>query len=217
MSVSTDESKAINFDETPKVIISASGMCEAGRIRHHLKHNLWRKESLILFVGYQSNGTLGRILLDGAKEVRLFGETVRVEAELYLMPGMSGHADKAELIEWIGGFKKKPGLVFINHGEDEVMARFSELLQSTCALKTVAPYSGTCYDLITGQPVLLTEGIPAEKKADRRDERAAGAFARLVAACERLLRVAKSKEGAPNKTLGKFTGQVDQLTDRWSR
>ncbi|MDR1131662.1 MAG: MBL fold metallo-hydrolase [Oscillospiraceae bacterium] len=217
MSVSTDESKAINFDETPKVIISASGMCEAGRIRHHLKHNLWRKESLILFAGYQSNGTLGRILLDGAKEVRLFGETIRVEAELYLMPGMSGHADKAELIEWIGGFKKKPGLVFINHGEDEVMARFSELIRSAYALKTAAPYSGTCYDLITGQPVLLTEGIPVGKKADRRDERAAGAFARLIAACEKLLRVARSKEGAPNKTLGKFAGQVDQLADRWSR
>jgi len=225
MSVSSDESKAINFDETPKVIISASGMCEAGRIRHHLKHNLWRRESLILFVGYQANGTLGRILLDGAKQVKLFGETIQVEAELYLMPGISGHADKAGLLEWINGFKKKPSLVFVNHGEDEVAESFAKLLHDEYSLNTAVPYSGTSYDLLTGQVVNQTEGIPVEKKEDRgseykagsRDERSSKVFTRLVAACEKLMRVAKSCQGMANKELGRFADQVDQLAEKWSR
>lgn len=225
MSVSSDESKAINFDETPKVIISASGMCEAGRIRHHLKHNLWRRESLILFVGYQANGTLGRILLDGAKQVKLFGETIQVEAELYLMPGISGHADKAGLIEWINGFKKKPALVFVNHGEDEVAEGFAKLLHDEYSLNTAVPYSGTSYDLLTGQIVTQTEGIPVEKKEERggeykagpRDERLSKVFTRLISACEKLMRVAKSCQGVANKELGRFADQVDQLADKWSR
>ena len=94
LSVSSDESKMINFDETPKIILSASGMCEAGRIRHHLKHNLWKSESTILFVGYQSEGTLGRKLLDGEETVKLFGEEITVRAQIAKMDGISGHADK---------------------------------------------------------------------------------------------------------------------------
>jgi len=219
MSVSTDESRAINFDPTPKVIISASGMCEAGRIRHHLKHNLWRPESLILFAGYQAKGTLGRLLLDGAKEVKLFGESITVESEIFLMPGMSGHADKAGLLEWIGGFTKKPSLIFVNHGEDGVAEGFARLLRDDYGLNAVTPYSGTSYDLLTGQVALQTEGIPIEKDkpAGRRDERAFKVFNRLLAACEKLLRVAKSSEGLANKELARFADQVDQLADKWSR
>ena len=106
-SVTTNDSRAINEDEKPKVIISASGMCEAGRIRHHLKHNLWRKECTILFVGYQAVGTLGRSLLEGAKEVKLFGEEIDVQAEICRLPGISGHADNQGLIRWISSFEKK--------------------------------------------------------------------------------------------------------------
>ena len=104
VAVSSDESKAINFDRTPKVIISASGMCEAGRIRHHLKHNLWRSESTIVFVGYQVPGTLGNTLLNGAKEVKLFGEEVTVNARIENLPGISGHADRTGLIKWAKAF-----------------------------------------------------------------------------------------------------------------
>ena len=217
MSVSSDESKAINFDETPKVIISASGMCEAGRIRHHLKHNLWRKESLILFVGYQANGTLGRILLDGAKAVKLFGETIQVEAELFLMPGISGHADKNGLLEWINGFKKKPSLVFVNHSEDQVAEGFAKLLHDEYSLNAAVPYSGTSYDLMTGKVVTQTVGVPVEKKEGQHDERVAKMYARLVSACEKLMRVAKSCQGMANKELGRFADQVEQLADKWSR
>lgn len=101
VAVSSDESKMINFDKKPKVIISASGMCEAGRIRHHLKHNLWRSDSTVLFVGYQVPGTLGYALLNGAKKVKLFGEEIEVRASIVNLPGISGHADKNQLTEWL--------------------------------------------------------------------------------------------------------------------
>ncbi len=217
ISASAEESKAINFDPMPKVILSASGMCEAGRIRHHLKHNLWRPESLILFAGYQAKGTLGRLLLDGVKDVKLFGETIHVSAELFLMPGISGHADQAGLLDWISGFEKKPALTFVNHGEDGVAEGFAELLGEKLGLKAVAPYSGTSYNLIDGSVAVLTEGIPIEK-ADprgRRDARAVKVFGRLIAACERLLQLAGQSEGRSNKELAKFADQVEQLMSKW--
>ena len=95
MTESSEESKQLNLDKSSKVIISASGMCDAGRIRHHLKHNLWREECAIVFVGYQGEGTLGRHLLDGAKQVRLFGEEIAVNASIYNFQGLSSHADRA--------------------------------------------------------------------------------------------------------------------------
>ena len=103
LSVSKSDSQAINEDPTPKVVLSASGMCDAGRIRHHLKHNLWREECRVLFVGYQAEGTLGRILVDGASTVKLFDETIEVNAAIDVLPGVSGHADKLGLISWLKG------------------------------------------------------------------------------------------------------------------
>ena len=98
LAVTSDESRAINFDNRPKVIISASGMCEAGRIKHHLKHNLWREESTVVFVGYQAVGTTGRAILEGAPNIKLFGETIDVRAEIVALQGVSGHADQAGLL-----------------------------------------------------------------------------------------------------------------------
>ena len=101
----SQESVWLNTDPEPKVIISASGMCDAGRIRHHLKHNLWNRKSSIVFVGYQAEGTLGRMLIDGAQEVTLFGEKVQVNARIYNLQGFSGHADRDGLLEWLKGFQ----------------------------------------------------------------------------------------------------------------
>jgi len=123
---SADESKQLNFSTEPKIIISASGMCEAGRIRHHLKHNLWRKEASIVFVGYQAEGTLGSRLLEGEKCVKLFGEDIKVNAEIYNVEGFSGHADKPALLNWIGSFKEKPGKIFIVHGEKDSKEDFAK-------------------------------------------------------------------------------------------
>lgn len=217
VSVSTDESKAINFNEEPKVIISASGMAEAGRIRHHLKHNLWRPESSVMFVGYQSNGTLGRILLDGVKEVKLFGETITVKAEIDFIPGVSSHADKNQLLDWISGFKRKPQLIFVNHGDEEACKAFVKTLNEEYAYKAYAPYSGTTYDMLKGEFVEETRGIRIKKDQRKQDPRAQKAFGRLVAACEKLLHIAKSKEGIPNKQLGRFADQVEHLAKKWER
>ena len=130
LALTSDESKAINIDNEPKVIISSSGMCEAGRIKHHLKHNLWRKESTILFVGYQSVNTLGRNIVDGAQSVRLFSETIQVNAEIATLTGKSGHADQRGLFKWIDSFEEKPQKVFVVHGDDEVMNIFTEELKA---------------------------------------------------------------------------------------
>ena len=115
----TADSMMLNEDKSPKIIISASGMCEAGRIRHHLKHNLWDSRNSIVFVGYQAEGTLGRMLIEGAKEVKLFGETISVKAEIHNLEGFSGHADRKGLMDWLSGFRQEPEQIFLVHGELE--------------------------------------------------------------------------------------------------
>ncbi len=211
ISVTADDSKAINFDDTPKVIISASGMCEAGRIRHHLKHNLWRRESLILFVGYQAGGTLGRILVDGADKVKLFGETIEVNAEICTLQGVSGHADKDGLIKWINAFEEKPRIVFVNHGEDAVCDSFSACLKDEYGFNTHAPLSGSTFDLITGEPEKLAEGVrlAASEKAAAAPDSPIG---RLMAAAAKLSTVAKQMDGKPNKNIASFTQRINNLT-----
>ena len=211
LSITSDESKAINFDDTPKVIISASGMCEAGRIRHHLKHNLWREESTILFVGYQSVGTLGRAVLEGAQEVKLFGETVEVRANIRKMAGLSGHADKDGLIEWITAFEEKPRKVFVVHGEDSVCVSFVECLMVEHGIKAYAPYSGTVFNLASGK--LEYEAEPQLLK--KKEKPATGVYARLLAAGQRLLAVIKKNEGTSNKDMAKFADQITALCDKW--
>ena len=211
LTVTSDESKAINFENTPKVIISASGMCEAGRIRHHLKHNLWREECTILFVGYQAVGTLGRALIEGVDEVKLFGETIGVRASIRTLIGMSGHADKEGLIEWIEGFSEKPRRVFVVHGEDTVCKSFVECLKVEHGIKSYAPYSGTVFNLLTDK--LEYEGVPIPVKKKVRT--VSDVFSRLLAAGQRLLAVIHKNEGGANKDLAKFADQITALCDKW--
>ena len=212
LAITSDESREINFNETPKVIISASGMCEAGRIRHHLKHNLWRPECSILFVGYQAVGTLGRLLVEGIDEVKLFGESIQVRAEIKKLVGMSGHADKNGLIEWICGFEEKPKKVFLVHGEDTVCTGFAECLKLEYGQRTYAPYSGTVFDLISG--MLEYEAIPAPVKKKAKTV-ASNIYAKLLAAAQRLLNLVKGIDGMPNKDMSKFADQINSLCDKW--
>lgn len=213
LSITSDESKAINFDDTPKVILSASGMCDAGRIRHHLKHNLWRPDSTVLFVGYQSVGTLGRAIVEGAREVKLFGETIEVRAQIRKLTGLSGHADKDGLIDWIEGFEEKPKRVFVVHGEDSVCVNFTECLKIEHGQKAYAPYSGTVFNLISNKLEYEAEPIPVAKKV----RPASGVFERLLAAGHRLLAVIQKNEGGANKDLAKFADQINSLCDKWER
>ena len=212
LSITSDESKAINFDMTPKVIISASGMCEAGRIRHHLKHNLWRPECTILFVGYQAVGTLGRNLLEGAQEVRLFGEHIEVRASIEKLAGISGHADRNGLIDWISGFEKKPKLVFVVHGEDTVTDVFAQTLIDELDIDAYAPYSGTKFNLLTGTFDYEADPVPVTEK---KHHTSSSVFERLLAAGQRLIGVIKKNEGHPNKELAKFADQINSLCDKW--
>ncbi len=213
LAITSDESKQINFDDKPKVIISASGMCEAGRIRHHLKHNLWRPECTILFVGYQAAGTLGRVLIDGVDEVKLFGESVGVRADIRQLPGLSGHADKNGLIEWVNAFEKKPDRVFVVHGEDSVCNLFTECLKIEHGQNAYAPYSGTRVDLITN--TIEYEAAPVVVK--KRVFIVSDVFQRLLAAGQRLISVIHKNEGGANKDLAKFADQINALCDKWER
>lgn len=214
LSITSEESKAINFDEEPKVIISASGMCEAGRIRHHLKHNLWRKECTVLFVGYQAVGTLGRSIVDGAAQVKLFGEPIEIRASVKKLAGLSGHADKDGLLDWLSGFEKKPERVFVVHGEESVCDSFKECLMTEHGLSAYAPYSGTRFNLATNEVEYEALPIRLEKKKARA---ASDVFQRLLAAGQRLLAVIQHNEGGTNKDLAKFADQINSLCDKWDR
>lgn len=216
-SVTSDDSKAINFNPNPKVIISASGMCDAGRIKHHLKHNLWRPESTILFVGYQSNGTLGRAIVEGAPQVKLFGEEIEVKAQIRVLQGVSGHADDAGLFRWIASYKEKPQKVFVVHGDDEACVAFTERIREELGLDAYAPYSGTQFDLAAGEFVREAEPIRIEKKAKAAVVRQNTVYGRLLAAGQRLLAVIRRNEGGANKDLAKFADQIDALCDKWER
>lgn len=210
LSITSEESIAINFDTTPKVIISASGMCEAGRIRHHLKHNLWRPESTILFVGYQAMGTLGRAIVEGAKEVKLFGEPIEVRASIKKLIGMSGHADKDGLLDWVNTFEEKPKKIFVVHGEDSVCMSFTECLKIEHGQRAYAPYSGTEFDLIANKFTYEAEPVPVKKKTAV----ATGVYARLVSAGQRLAAMIAKCDGWTNKDLAKLADQINSLCDK---
>ena len=211
--ITAEDSKAINSDPRPKVILSASGMCDAGRIRHHLKHNLWIAENIILIAGYQSKGTLGRALLDGVKEVRLFGEDIAVNAEIAVLHGTSGHADQKGLFNWVEAFAKKPETIFVNHGDTEACEAFQALLQEK-GYVAVAPFSGAEFDLLSGKFLAFPAGRPIAKRGAARKK---GVFDALIAAAQRLLLVAQSCRERPNRDLTRFTAQIQALIDRWEK
>ena len=217
--VSTEDSKQLNIDPTPKVIISSSGMCEAGRICHHLKYNLWRKGCTVLFVGYQATGTLGRRILDGAESVKIFGDEIAVNARVASLAGISGHADKNGLLSWFDSMSQKPSQVFVNHGEDSSAADFAQLLADTRGVSATAPFSGTTYDLAKGEFEHIAEGIPVKRKMSEQVSFSKNRmmFTRLNSAVKRLGEIAESLEGIPNKDLARFTREVEELCNKYKR
>lgn len=212
-SVTSEDSIAINFNKNPKVIISASGMCEAGRIRHHLKHNLWRPESTVLFVGYQAVGTLGRILVDGAKKVKLFGEEIGVNAEIRVLAGVSGHADRSGLLAWVSAFNPKPDTVFIVHGDDRVCEVFRETLVNDYKLKAYAPYSGSIFNLIEGKWEYIAEPVPIKKDKKLINK---SHYDKLKSAGDKLLSLIKRSDGLTNRDMDRLTEQLETLYKKWS-
>lgn len=228
---STEESKALNEDTIPKIIISSSGMCDAGRIRHHLKHNLWRSECTILFVGYQASGTLGRMLLEGIPKVKLFSEEIVVAAKIVNFRGLSAHADRSGLLKWIHSYEQKPQKVFVVHGESTVCDIFAETLSKE-QYQVMAPNFETVYDLLKNE--IVNEGIRAETlraevirvktiheeaiKTNLGQPRTVSyAYARLLEAGVQLLAAIKRNEGGANRDLAKFAEQIVALTQKWDR
>ncbi len=163
---STDESRALNMNKEPKVIISASGMCEAGRIRHHLKHNLWDSRNSVIFVGYQAEGTLGRAIVNGMKEVTLFGEEIQVNAEIYKLDGFSGHADRDGLFAWAAAFRQKPKQIFLVHGEKKAKESFAELLRDKLDYDPVVVTGNSQFELDTGSAEILNRESAERREAE---------------------------------------------------
>ena len=217
LSITSDESKLINFVDEPKVILSASGMCEAGRIRHHLKHNLWRPESTILFVGYQAAGTLGRSLVEGVSNVKLFGEPVEVRAHIEVLAGISGHADKEGLINWMGGFRTKPQRVFVVHGEDQVCDTFAACLHDEYGYTTTAPYTGEIWDLATNSRIAEGNQERIVKEQRKSGKTVSTVYDRLVETGKRLTRLIEQCRGWTNKDIAKLADQIQALCDKWEK
>lgn len=170
----TADSQMLNTDKSSKIIISASGMCEAGRIRHHLKHNLWDSRNSIVFVGFQAEGTLGRMLVEGAKEVKLFGETVVVNAQIHNLEGFSGHADQNGLIDWLSGFQVEPKQIFLVHGELESKMDFAKTIGEKFKYHPVVVTSNSEFELETGNLLnredVFFEAMDEEDLADLKDK-----------------------------------------------
>ena len=189
----SEESKALNLDTSSKVIISASGMCDAGRIRHHLKHTLWRKECTVVFVGYQAEGSLGRALLEGAKSVKLFGEEIAVNARIVNFKGLSSHADRDHLLAWIEHFAPTPQQVFVVHGDSEVTDLFAKDLNER-SIPAHAPLYEEVYDLSANAML---------------------AKVRLQDVSKQLEALISRSRGRPNKDLARLADQIKQVMENW--
>ena len=210
-----DESKNLNLDPSPKVIISASGMCDAGRIRHHLKHNLWRPESAVVFVGFQSPGTLGRHLLDGAESVKMFGEEIAVRAKIVNFQGLSSHADRNHLLNWIDQFASaKPTHVFVVHGDREVAPAFAADLAER-GFAAHAPRYTEVYDLLTDR--IVEQGYLPEpkKKSFEGAPRVSSAYRRLVELGDALAALIRRSQGRDNKTLADFAESLRKILEKF--
>lgn len=193
-----EESREINFDPRQKIIISSSGMCEAGRIKHHLKHNLWRTDSTVLFVGYQAVGTLGRAIADGNKTVRIFGEEIQVKAAVEQLEGFSGHADQAGLLEWIGHFPTSVEKVFVMHGEESVSAVFAGELKKL-GYAAVVPGMYETYDT---ESFAQVPAVVPMRKAD-------------ITLSELLALIKGKAESAQGNLARQMRADLEELIQRW--
>lgn len=205
------ESQALNADRTPKVIISASGMCDAGRIRHHLKHNLWRPECTVCFVGFQAYGSLGRTLLEGAESVKLFGEEIAVKAKIVNFKGLSSHADREHLLAWISAFSPRPKHVFVVHGDADVVPQYVEALEKM-GLNAHAPKYTEVYDL--DRNCVLQEGVIPERKSKSQESPLYGS---LMTSADQLMAVIKQSKGGANKDLKHFASDLQALIEKYQR
>ena len=214
LSVTSEESKLINEEQEPCVIISASGMCEAGRIRHHLKHNLWRPECTILFVGYQVIGTLGFSIMTGARKVKIQQEEIAVNAKILTLSNSSAHADRTQLISWLKNFDEPPKRVFLVHGQDRSIEMLSAKIESELGYNVTAPYFGEEYNLETDtlekEKVIRVRKVKAIKPS-----LSDTMYKKLTEALKHLQNIVLDSEGRPNKEKERFANQIENLATKW--
>lgn len=204
----TADSQMLNNDKTPKIIISASGMCEAGRIRHHLKHCLWDSRNSIVFVGFQAEGTLGRTIIEGAKEVKLFGEPINVCAEIYNLEGFSGHADRDGLLGWLKGFQKPPKQIFLVHGEQDSKIDFAGYIKEQLGYDVTVISSNSEFRLETGE-LLSKDDIIREAL---KEEDVEGLKNKVAALQAQLQEILKSTEAEMEKDLSPI--KMQEINDK---
>ena len=215
MTESSEESKMLNMEKSSKVIISASGMCDAGRIRHHLKHNLWRPECSVVFVGYQSEGTLGRHLLEGTKQVRLFGEDIAVNASIHNFKGLSSHADRDHLLEWADHIKNPaPQQVFVVHGDAPVTEIFANTLRER-GIPAHAPLYEEVYDLAANTMLAAGVELAPKKISFESTGHISGAYQELETAAMDLMTLIRASRSLSNKDLKKMTAQIKAMSEKW--
>lgn len=213
LSRSTEESIAINQTTGSAIVIAGNGMCTAGRIKHHLKHNLWRKGASLVIVGFQAIGTLGRNLVDGAKLVRVFGEKVSVRAKVFTIGGFSAHADRSNLIEWLGHFKTPHMRVFVIHGEENASEAFARLIRERLGLEVFVPALGETISTVAWEPSLVIRGVPPSGWREKLHE--------LVRRTERIERIfgelgpdaTRSAEREIEKELSRAAYRLDEILD----
>lgn len=210
-------SKALNRRKESCVIISSSGMCEAGRIKHHLKHNLWRSECTVLFSGYQAGGTLGRSILEGgARHVTIFGEQIDVRCEVNELHGISGHADQEGLVKWLTSFKKEPRRAFIVHGDKEVAPPwFASYVSRTLGIKAYAPKILERFDLLKEDSLPLAEPmeeimLPYFRELNEALEELKKQEANLLSVVQRLENAGKEKN-LEEKRAQRLTNAINRL------
>ncbi len=228
MVIDTEKSKLINTSRKPSVIISASGMCTSGRIKHHLKHNLWRPECTVAFAGYQAEDTLGRRLIDGEKDVRIFQEDIHVAAEIVQLQDVSAHADQNGLVHWLKDNPDQPKSVFVVHGEDSVCTEYAGLLKDQYGYEASAPYSGYVFDLLYNKYLSTEEPervqSKEEKKENTREEPTKERdfsygdnkyYDELMEKGKKLIRLIEKRKNAKNSELKKFLKELSKLVSRW--
>lgn len=195
---SAEESKSLNEDDTPKIIISASGMCDVGRIKHHLKHNIWNSRNTILFVGYQAPGTLGRKIIDGAKKIKIFGEEIAVNARIEYIEGYSGHADQEWLLNFIYSFMKKPSQIILVHGEKDSQNVLKEKIEETTQIPVIIPALGEIYN-VENNNIELTGKLEIQTEFETKKDEVLDRIRKLKEEIEDMEEILKSDKLKDNK------------------
>jgi len=211
VSITSEDSRMINEDPSPKVIISASGMCEAGRIRHHLKHNLWRSNCTVLFVGYQAIGTLGHAIQNGAKRVRIFGEDIAVNARVEVLGSTSSHADRMGLMRWLDAYDNRPDRVFVVHGGGDNAEKWADDVRNQFGFNAVAPKFSESYDLLKN--VRVKDGYVPETHSRVTPNTV---YKYLLESGGRIGELVKNFKGRTNSETKKFIRELDDLFKRYS-